>query len=124
MLFFKKLFKRKKEPQPYVTPSATELAEIMYDKELNYKDKIISVTYSADKTYRYVILQSDKNFLTYQFEALHAYDEEEMNYFRNGGLPAYWYPTYHGYKPVFENIDELMKELKAEPEYIVYFKTE
>ena len=67
----------------------------------------------------------DKWEITTQLEAIYQYDENEWKYIRShdNALPAMWEP-FRGIvgKSVFENIDELLKELKAEPEYKHYFQ--
>ena len=62
--------------------------------------------------------------ISLQPEAIYQYDEDEWEYIcsHDNVLPAMWEP-FRGIvrKSVFENIDELLKELKAEPEYKQYF---
>ena len=78
------------------------------------------VIYSKDRWMRYVVLKDEKEFFTYQLEAIYQYDEDEWKYIcsHDNVLPAMWEP-FRGIvgKSVFENIDELLNELKAEPEY-------
>ena len=80
--------------------------------------------YSQDCSMRYVILKDEKDFFTYQLEAIYQYDEDEWKYIcaQDNALPAMWEP-FRGIvgKSVFENIDELLKEIKTEPEYKQYF---
>ena len=65
-----------------------------------------------------------KGFFTYQLEAIYQYDPEEWQYIAHGKnvLPAMW-ESLHGItgKSVFENTDELLTEMKTEPEYQQYF---
>ena len=89
-----------------------EIIELMYGKSLNYVDEVVDVIYSKDKTKRYVILK-DGNCFTYTYEVLEFYDEEEYKYV--GGLPAYWYPSGGG--GIYDSIETVMKELKADPNY-------
>ena len=84
----------------------------------------VKVIYSKDRWMRYVVLKDEKEFFTYQLEAIYQYDEDEWKYIcsHDNVLPAMWEP-FRGIvgKSVFENIDELLNELKAEPEYKQYF---
>ena len=74
---------------------------------------------------RYVVLKDDKGFFTYLLEIIRQCDEDEWNYLcsLDDALPAAWepFPGICG-KSVFENTDELLKELEAEPEYKQYFQ--
>ena len=74
---------------------------------------------------RYVVLKDEKGFFTYQLEAIYQYDEDEWKYIcsHDNALPAMWEP-FRGIagKSFFENMDELLKELNAEPEYKSYFQ--
>ena len=106
-------------------PSWETVVEMMYDKDLDaFSDEVVKVVYSKDRSMRYVVLKDEKLF-TYQLEAIYQYDEDEWKYIcsHNNALPAMWEP-YRGIvgKSVFENMDELLKELKAEPEYKSNFR--
>ena len=99
--------------------------KMMYDKHLDaFSDEVVKVIYSKDRSMRYVVLKDEKEFFTYQLEAIYPYDEDEWKYIcsHDNVLPAMWEP-FRGIvgKSVFENIDELLNELKAEPEYKQYF---
>ena len=99
---------------------------MMYDKHLDaFSDDVVKVIYSKDRSMRYVVLKDEKGFFTYQLEAIYQYDKDEWKYIctYDNALPAIWEP-FRGIvgKSVFENMDELLKELKAEPEYKSYFQ--
>ena len=101
------------------------IIELMRDKHLDaFADEVVDVIYSQDCSMRYVILKDEKGFFTYQLEAIYQYDEHEWQYIcsHDNVLPAMWEP-FRGIagKSVFENKNELLKELKAEPEYKQYF---
>ena len=106
-------------------PSWETVVKMMYDKHLDaFSDEVVKVIYSKDRSMRYVVLKDEKEFFTYQLEAIYQYDEDEWKYIcsHDNALPAMWEP-FRGIvgKSVFENIDELLNELKAEPEYKQYF---
>lgn len=78
--------------------------------------------FSADKKRKCVITKSEKNFLSYHFEVYETYDEEELKYFHAGCPAGYWCLLCEAYhRPVFDNIDDLMRELVCDPEYKTYF---
>lgn len=106
-------------------PSWETIVAMMHDKYLDgFEDEVIEVVYSQDGSMRYVILKDEHGFFTYQLEAIYQYDEEEWKYIcsHNNALPAMWEP-YRGIagKSIFENAEELKKEMKAEPEYKQFF---
>ncbi len=126
MNFFTKLFKKKLKEETPPMPSWETVVEMMYDKDLDaFSDEIVKVIYSKDRSMRYVVLKDEKGFFTYQLEAIYQYDEDEWKYIcsRDNALPAMWEP-FRGIvgKSFFENMDELLKELNAEPEYKSYFQ--
>ena len=71
MNFFDRLFKRKaKAPIPPM-PSWETVVEMMYDKHLDaFSDEVVKVIYSKDRSMRYVVLKDEKDFFTYQLEAI------------------------------------------------------
>ena len=85
--------------------------------------EVLQVIYSKDRSMRYVILQAE-NCFTYQLEAIYPYDPQEWQYIASnqGALPAMWEP-FHGMlgKSLFDDMDGLLQELRAEPEYQRYF---
>ena len=126
MCFIKKLF-RKKENTEYVSlmPSWNKIVEMLYDKQLDsFDDEVINVLYSKDNSMRYVVLKDEKEIFKYQLEAVYQRDEDAWEYisFNDGAIPAQW-ESYLGYKvsSLFENEDDLMKDLKSQPEYKKYF---
>jgi len=126
MIFFTKLFKKKLKEEIPPMPSWETVVEMMYDKHLDaFSDEIAKVIYSKDRSMRYVVLKDEKGFFTYQLEAIYQYDEDEWKYIcsYDNSLPAMWEP-FRGIvgKSFFENMDELLKELNAEPEYKSYFQ--
>ena len=126
MSFLTKLFKKKSKEETPTMPSWETVVEMMYGKHLDaFSDEVVKVIYSKDRSMRYVVLKDEKDFFTYQLEAIYQYDEDEWKYIcsHDNALPAMWEP-FRGIvgKSVFENMDELLKELKAEPEYKSYFR--
>lgn len=125
MKFFQKLFQKKKAPQIPPTPSWEAVVEMMHDKYLDvFSDEVVQVIYSKDRSMRYVVLKNEAGLLTYQLEAIYQYDEDEWKYIwsDNDALPAMWEPYKGIYgKSLFKNTDDLLKELKSEPEYLLYF---
>lgn len=126
MNFFAKLLKKKLKEETPPMPSWETVVEMMYDKYLDaFSDEIVKVIYSKDHSMRYVVLKDKKGLFTYQLEAIYQYDEDEWKYIcsHDNVLPAMWEP-FRGIvgKSFFENMDELLKELNAEPEYKCYFQ--
>ena len=108
-----------------LVPSCDRIVDSLYDKQLDsFCDEVIKVIYSKDRAMRYVVLKSEKGFLTYQLEAIYQFDRDEWKYIsrNNDALPAMWEP-FRGIegKSVFSCIDDLEREMKAEPEYKRYF---
>ena len=126
MSFLTKLFKKNSKEETPPMPSWETVVEMMYDKHLDaFSDEVVKVIYSKDRSMRYVVLKDEKDFFTYQLEAIYQHDEDEWKYIcsHDNALPAMWEP-FIGIvgKSIFENMDELLKELKAEPEYKRYFR--
>lgn len=126
MNFFKRLFKKENPKEIPAMPSWSEIVEMMYDKCLDvYSREVVRVVYSADKAKRYVVLKDEKGLFTYQPEAIYQFDEDEWKYIysNDAALPATWEPIVgFGGKSLFENEEELMKEMKQQPEYKQYFE--
>lgn len=127
MNLFKWLFHKKAKPDIPPMPSWEATIEMMYDKDLDaFSSEITRVIYSKDKSMRYVILKNDNGLLTYQLEAIYEFDGETWEYLHlsksSNKLPAMWEP-YKGIleKSFFEREEDLLKELKSEPEYKQYF---
>lgn len=125
MKFFLNLFKKKQVVPVPPMPSWEAVVEMMHDKYLDaFSDEVIQVIYSKDRSMRYVILKDERGLLTYQLEAIYQYDDDEWKYFfsDNDALPAMWEPYKGIYgKSLFKNKDDLLKALKCEPEYLLYF---
>lgn len=126
MNFLKRLFQKEKPKEIPDMPPWFEIVEMMYDKYLDaFADEVVRVVYSADNTMRYVVLKDEKGLFTYQLEDIYQFDEEEWKYIcsQNDALPAMWEP-FRGIagKSFFENEEELLKEMKEEPEYKQYFE--
>lgn len=126
MNFFKRLFQKEKPKEFPAMPPWVELVKMMYDKSLDaFVDEVVRVVYSADNTMRYVVLKDEKGLFTYQLEAIYQFDTDEWTYIcsNNVALPAMWEP-FRGIvgKSFFENEEELLKEMKEEPEYKQYFE--
>lgn len=119
------IFRKKSKQDIPPMPSWDAIVEMMRDKYLDaFADEVVDVIYSKDHSMRYVILKDEKGLFTYQLEAIYQYDEDEWKYIcsDNDALPAMWEP-FRGIvgKSVFESTNELLKELRAEPEYKQYF---
>lgn len=126
MQLFKRFFQKEKPKEVPAMPPWAEIVEMMYDKHLDsFVNEVVRVVYSADKTMRYVVLKDEKGLFTYQLEAIYQFDEDEWKYFYadKDALPAMWNPISRiAWKSVFENEEELLKEMKEEPEYKQYFE--
>ena len=123
MGLFDRLFRKQSKREAPPMPSWEETVSVMYDKGLDaFSDEVIEVVYSFDRSMRYVILKDEKGFFTYQLEAIYQHDEEDWKYICHHALPAMWEP-FRGIagKPIFESLDELKKEMRAEPEYKQFF---
>ena len=126
MNFFKRLFQKEKPKEFPPMPPWAEIVKMMYDKSLDaFVDEVVRVVYSADNTMRYVVLKDEKGLFTYQLEAIYQFDEDEWKYIcsNNVALPAMWEP-FSGIvgKSFFESEEELLKEMKEEPEYKLNFE--
>ncbi len=125
MNFLKKLFKKEKEVRPVPPmPSWDEIVEIMYDEQLNFfSDEIIDVFYSTDRAMRYVILKDARGLFTYHLEVLCPFDEDEWQYAcsHEDAFPAMWEGYTGNSCSLFENEEDLMNDLRAQPEYKRYF---
>lgn len=120
---FKRLFNKNSKTEIPPIPSREEIIKIMYDKQLDYfSDMVVNTVYSKDKSMRYVILENEKGYLTYQFEELHQFSEYEWAALgsAHNDLPAIWEP-FSDRKSIFENTEELLKEMEKEPNYKQYF---
>ena len=126
MEWFKRLFKKRgRSTDAPLMPSWNEIVEMLYDKGLDaFSDEVVNVVYSKDKSMRYVVFKDEKGFLTYQLEAIYQFDVEEWKYIcsNNDALPAMWEP-FRGIvgRSVFSREDDLLREMKEEPEYKQYF---
>ena len=119
------VFRKKPKQDVPPMPSWESIVKMMRDKHLDaFADEVEDVIYSQDCSMRYVILKDEDGLFTYQLEAIYQYDEDEWKYIcsHDDALPAMWEP-FRGIvgKSVFENTNELLKELKSEPEYKQYF---
>lgn len=125
MKLFNWIFHKKTNQSVPPLPSWETVVEMMYDKHLNaFADEVIKVIYSKDRSMRYIILKDEKGIFTYQLEAIYQFEEDEWKYVgsHDDALPAMWEP-FRGIvgKSFFNNTEELLKEMKAEPEYKQYF---
>ena len=125
MNFFTKLFKKKSKEETPPMPSWETVVEMMYDKHLDaFSEEVVRVIYSIDRSMRYVVLKNEKGYFTYQLEAIYQYEVDEWKYLsaQEDVLPALWEP-FRGIvgKSIFENMDDLLKEIKAEAEFKHYF---
>ena len=125
MNFFHTLFRKRAKSNVPPMPSWDAIVQMLYDKQLdNYAQKVVQVIYSKDRSKRYVICKNDNGFFTHQLEAIYQYDPDEWQYIASNqdALPAMWEP-FHGMtgKSVFENEEELLTQMRVEPEYQQYF---
>ena len=71
MNFLTKLFKKKPVVEIPPRHSWETVVEMMYDKHLDaFSDEVVKVIYSKDRSMRYVVLKDEKEFFTYQLEAI------------------------------------------------------
>lgn len=122
MCFFRKLFQKQPVAVPPI-PSWEEIVRVMHDKQLDTGD-VVDVIYSKDNAMRYVVLKDDKGLLTYSLEKLYPHDQDEWAYIalEKDALPAMWMPFIGAdRRSVFSDMQDLEKELQAEPEYKQYF---
>lgn len=125
MKLFSRIFRRKSNYSVPPIPSRETVVEMMYDKQLDaFADEVTDVIYSADKSMRYVILKDEKGLFTYRLEEIYQFEEDEWNYIysHEHPLPAVW-EHFRGIVGIsfFENTEELLKEMKTQPEYKLYF---
>ena len=128
MKWSKSLFNKNREldakPIPPM-PSWDNIVELLFDKSLDsFCDEVINVFYSKDKSMRYVVLKDEKGIFTYHLEEIYQFDEDEWKYIcdNDDALPAMW-ETHLGSCgfSCFANEEDLMKDLKSQPEYKQYF---
>ena len=122
MSIFKKN-KQKKEAPPI--QSWESIVDALYDEGLDaFCNEVIRVIYSKDRSMMYVILKDEKNLLTYELEAIYQFDNDEWQYLcSHRAIPAMWEP-YRGVlgSSVFARVEDLLRELMAEPEYKKFFE--
>ena len=127
MSFFNRLFQKEKPKEIPTMPPWEEIVEMMYDKCLGvFTAEVVRVVYSIDKTMRYVVLRYEQGLYTYQLEAICKLDEDEWRYalsHNDDALPALWESLGCAVgESLFDNEEELLKEMKEEPEYKKYFE--
>ena len=126
MSLFGRIFRRKAKQTLPPMPSRDEIVEMMQDRGLDaFSKEVVDVLYSKDRSMRYVILKGDNRLLTYQLQTIYQYDAEEWNRFfsDSDAPPAIWEPCAGTIgMSVFENVEELRKELKTEVAYKLYFE--
>lgn len=59
--------------------------------------------------------------MSYIFEQLIPFNEEELKFLNYNSLPAFWQEK-NDFVHIFSDVKTAMKELKNEPEYKKYFK--
>ncbi len=128
MNMFKRIL-RKREAETQAADAATlspdDIADIMHDKELSFiQSEVVRVIYSRARTERYVILKDERGLYSYHLEILHAFDEETKK-FTGSTLPGTWdAPHSLSFDSRFDCLDDLKKELTAEPIYQNIFETD
>lgn len=117
-----RIFKKKPKSTRAKLPPWEQIVETMFDKELDHTVgyEVVRVLYSADKTRRVLILQSESGYFTYRSEVLKAYDVDKLQYLSADSFPAYWLSQSDA-KSIFDDMSTLMQELTAEPDYITYY---
>ena len=125
MKLFDKLFRKARKINTRPMPPWETIVEMMHDEHLHMlADEIVQVIYSKDGAMRYVILKNEKGLLKCELQAVYPLDEDEWKYFCTDehALPGLWLPfgARNG-ASYFESMEELWKEVKAEPEYRQYF---
>ena len=120
------LFKKETSCEVPPMPSYQNVVEMMFDQYLDvFAVEVVRVIYSKNKEMRYVVLRDENGLFSYQIEAIYQYDEHEWKYIYsadNLALPAMWEPL-NGIicNSIFENEEDLLRELKCEPIYMQYF---
>lgn len=118
-----KNFKQKNSNKPRRIMTWDETVKIMRNEDLdNRADKVIDVIFSLDSAHRFVILKSDDNYLTYLFESLKVYEDEIFMSSFDDNPSAFWAPQNNEGKHIFDDMETLMRELTATPEYKLYFE--
>ncbi len=120
-----KLFRKRARLNAPPMPDRNTVVAMLHDQQLDgYLHEVVRVIHSRDNAMRYVILKDNKGIFTYQLEAIYQYDPEEWKYIAANKelFPAMWEPI-HGMdgKSLFDNLNELLQEMEAEPEYKRYF---
>ena len=110
-------------------PPWEEIVELMHNEGLRFSDEyeIVDVIYSLTNEHRFVILKSCSGFLTYEYQYLVLDHEDEWEYYPQDVIPAYWYSSDWSYgdrqtKSLFNDLKDLMRDLKAEPNYKKFFE--
>ena len=110
-------------------PTWREIVAMERGKGLRFTDEyqVVDVIYSKDGEHRFVILKSSAGYLTYKYEYLVLDAEDEWEYYPKDALPAYWYSSDWSYDErtttsLFGDVDDLMRDLKAQPQYKTYFE--
>jgi hypothetical protein len=121
---FNKNRKLDAKPTPLM-PFWDNIVELLYDKNLDsFCGEVIKVLYSKDKSMRYVVLKDEKGIFTYHLEEIYQFDEDEWKYIcdNDDAIPAMWETHLGscGYSR-FANEEDLMRDLKSQPEYKQYF---
>ncbi len=132
------LFKRKRQIDKKITdknqpanrqvvnqqlPPWDEIVEIMQKKGLNFIDcEVVDVLVSSNKMHRCVITKSRDGHFSYGFEHLEKFDEAELCFLSPNELPACWAPSANEFRSIFADIESLLRDLKASPEYKTYFE--
>ena len=126
--WLKILFNKNREtdikPMPPM-PSWDKIVQLLYDKNLDsFCNEVINVLYSKDNSMRFVILKDEKGIFTYHLEEIYQFDEDEWKHIcsNDDALPAMW-EAYLGNigGSLFANEEDLMNDLKSQPEYKQYF---
>lgn len=126
MNFLKRLFSKKTNKNNRPRPEWETIVKTMHDKGLDaFSDEVVKVIYSKNMSMRYVILKDESGIFTYQLEKIYQFDDQEWSYIcsYDNAPAATWVPFEGVFRTsFFSNTEDLMREIKAEPEYKQYFE--
>lgn len=125
----KRLVRRKskdKSPAP-IQSWDKDIDKIYDDKRKNDENakvqceqENLQTIYSSDREMRCVFFRSANGLISYEFEMLSHFDEDELQYMTDS-TPV-WCPFSSGSASFFDSIDDAKKEMLSDPTYKAYFK--
>ncbi len=97
--------------------------KLMYEK--NLRPNVIKSIYNKDKNKRYLLYRKENGFITYTFEELYLFDDEEEWYYvvstDGEALPGYWSSLAGERVSLFASEEDALRELMHDSEYLAYF---